>query len=279
MKIVLFKLLLQLKKLINILLDKLDDRKCIINKEESYQLKNDVDSDCIDNSIYEVLNENTYENHYNNILRYTNVNEECEQIKNDGCIEEIINKTIDLEIDTDTESNDINEFIYEEKYDENYNRIDIKAICEDRTITPIEKIYLIQLIANINVADNCVKMSLDELVNLFSNKNRNQVTKKMQDLERAGVIKIIHTNKGNIYYVLKYIKEIKYECRENNESIRNDTSITSDTFKFKEIEGERVNNEIVDLILNNISYFKKGLDWNENYLSEVVLKSNKVDGV
>lgn len=211
----------------------------------------------------------------NNILSYSNVNEEYENIKNDEYIEGVLNLAIDLE--RDIESNYIKESVDEEKYNEDYSKVDIKSICKDTTITPIEKIYLIQLIANINVDKNCVKMSMDELVSLFNNKNRNQVTKKIHYLEKMGAIKIIHTNKGNRYYILKHIKGVKPKVNNSGESIRNDTSIISDTLKCKEIEKENADDEIIKLLIKNIKYFQKGVDWNEKYLRKVTLEKNKIE--
>lgn len=277
MKNILFKIILQLKRIIDILLNKLSDEVSNTSENTSYDLEDKIDNDydCVINSVQEVLNNDTYENYYNNIL--SDINEEDNDIKNDKYIEGIINEVIDLEIDIELNniSNYEDEEKTKEKYEENYNRVDIKAIFNDKTLTDKERIYLIKLIANINREMNCVDMSISQLMNLFNNKNKTHVLDKIDDLENAGVIKKISSKKGNKYYILKHVKEVSSSVNDNKESLKNDTSINSDTFKCKEIEMKNVDKEIMDLVVNNINHFKKGLDWNQKYLNNMVLKNNK----
>lgn len=277
MKNILFKIILQLKRIIDILLNTLSDEVSNTSENTSYDLEDKIDNDydCVINSVQEVLNNDTYENYYNNIL--SDINEEDNDIKNDKYIEGIINEVVDLEIDIELNniSNYEDEEKTKEKYEENYNRVDIKAIFNDKTLTDKERIYLIKLIANINREMNCVDMSISQLMNLFNNKNKTHVLDKIDDLENAGVIKKISSKKGNKYYILKHVKVVSSSVNDNKESLKNDTSINSDTFKCKEIEMKNVDKEIMDLVVNNINHFKKGLDWNQKYLNNMVLKNNK----
>lgn len=57
MKIILFKLVLQLEKIINVLLDKLDEKRYVAFEEKRYQFENEIDRECVINDIYNVLNE------------------------------------------------------------------------------------------------------------------------------------------------------------------------------------------------------------------------------
>lgn len=182
-------------------------------------------------------------------------------------------------LDEYIESNNI---YIEEKYNENYSRVDIKALCKGSTIKDIEKVYLIKLIANINLENNEIKISMNDLGVLLNNKNRNQVNKKLTDLQAVGAIRIVSNNRGNQYYILKHIKDNRYKNQYNCESIKNDTiknytSIISDTLKCKEIEKKKVNDEIINLLNNNIKYFRSGLSWNQKYLRKMALEKNNIE--
>lgn len=276
MKRILFKIVLKLKIIIDILVNKLNYEECITSHNTSCEVENQMDNDydSIIKSVQEVLNNDTYENYYNNIL--SDINEEDNDIKNEKYIEEIISYIVDLEIDI--ECNNISNYVDEEEvkenYQENYNRADIRAIFNDKKLTDKERIYLIKLIANINREMNCVDMSISQLMNLFNSKNKTQVLKKIDDLENAGVIKKISSKKGNKYYILKHVKVVSSSVNDNKESLKNDTSINSDTFKYKEIQRENIDNEIFNVVVNNINNFKKGLEWNQEYLNNMVFKNN-----
>ena len=276
MKSILFRVILQLKKILDILLNKLNKELNPISEDINYKFENDID-DSIINNICKGLNNDTYDNYSNNILGYSIINEEWIEIEDENYIEGIIEGINDLE--NAIEDNYINnrDYIYEEKNTEDYNRPDIKSICNDQTITEIEKIYLIKLIANINLENNGVKISMNKLEVLLNNKNRNQIKKKLKDLDEAGVIRIASNSKGNRYYILKHVKCIKDKAQDNYESITNDNSIISDTLKCKEIEKKKVNDEIINLLNNNIKYFRNGLSWNQKYLRKMALEKNNIE--
>lgn len=177
-------------------------------------------------------------------------------------------------VEESNKKEEINKSDYKAK--DNYGRADIEAICEDLSLKPTEKLYLIQLIANSNIADNCIEITIDQLMNLFKNNNRNQVVKKMNDLERGGVIKKIHCKKSNRYFILKYIKTISSEAT-GAAIVKNDTSINSNTVKCKEIITEEDKVTLTKVVIENIRCFKKGIDLNEKYLGEIMLKSNKLE--
>lgn len=276
MKSVLFRVILQFKKILDILLNKLNKELNPISEDINYKFENEID-DCIINNICKVLNNDVYDNYSNNILGYSIINGEEIEIEDEKYIEGIIEGINDLE--NAIEDNYINnrDYIYEEKNTEDYNRPDIKSICSDQTITEIEKMYLIKLIANINLENNGVKISMNKLEILLNNKNRNQIKKKLKDLEEARVIRIESNSKGNRYYILKHVKYGTYKAQDNCESITNDTSIISDTLKCKEIDKRNVNDQIMNLLNNNIKYFRNGLSWNEKYLRKMALEKNNIE--
>lgn len=276
MKSILFRVILQLKKILDILLNKLNKELNPISEDINYKFENEID-DCIINNICKVLNNDVYDNYSNNILGDSIINEKWVEIQDEKYIEGIIDGINYLENAIEDSYINNRDYIYEEKNTEDYNRPDIKSICNDETITEIEKIYLIKLIANINLENNGIKISMNELEVLLNNKNRNQVKKKLKDLEEARAIRIVSNSKGNRYYILKHVKGGTYKAQDNCESITNDTSIICDTLKCKEIEKKKVNDEIINLLNNNVKYFRNGLSWNQKYLKKITLEKNNIE--
>lgn len=266
MKDFLLKILLKLKLVIDVLINKLNIQNSICSNNGECEDKIDSYKKDIITDINYSLKKVYYEEDNWNMIVLEYYEEDKKYIENTE------NEMILL--DEYIESNNI---YIEEKYNENYSRVDIKALCKDSTIKDIEKIYLIKLIANINLENNGVKISISDLETLLNNKNRNQINKKLADLQVAGAIRIVPNSKGNRYYILKHVKDSIYKNQYNCESIKNDTSITSDTSKCKEIEKKKVNDEIINLLNNNIKYCRKGLSWNQKYLRKMALEKNNME--
>ena len=242
----LVEILFKLKLVIDVLINKLNVNSSSDCHNSEYEDKTKIYNTDSIVGIYDDLKSNEHEeyNWNNTILDLEGEDEKY--------VEDIISAMIDL--DNYIEINDI--YTDKEKNDENYSRVDIKALCKDLTIKDIEKVYLIKLIANINLGNNGVEISMSELEILFNNKNRNQINKKLKDLEIAGAIRIVSNSKGNRYYILKHVKSSIYKNQYNCESIKNDTSIISDTVKSKEIINKKDKNLLVNIINKNIKYFK-----------------------
>lgn len=277
----LVKILLNLKILIDIVINILNENRYLSECNEFDKDKESIVNECVINSICKVLNSNDNEesNWKNTILGLDNEDENFNKYE-EKYIEEIIDGMI--EVEKISEEKLLYNDIYRKKDNKtdkakknifktkaNFQRVDIKSICEDLTISAIEKIYLINLIANINVGNSCIEISVDQLTVLFNNNNRNQVIKKMKDLEAAGIIKKISGVKKNKYFIFKHIKE-------NVELVKNDTSIISDTVKSKEIVNKKDKNLLVNIISKNIKYLREGIDLNENYINQIILDDNKL---
>lgn len=145
-----------------------------------------------------------------------------------------------------------------------------KQIYKDSILKPNEKYYLMCLITSINMNNNCIEISLTNLMQLFNCKKKSQVTTKLKDLEEKGVIKKISggTNEVNKYIILKYvqnsIRNEKVEVEDDKEDSRKGTSDSFDT-----------GIEALDIINKNITHYKKGIDINIKYINDILNSRDK----
>lgn len=144
-----------------------------------------------------------------------------------------------------------------------------KKIYKDTILKANERYYLMCMIENINMNNNCIEISLTELMKLFDCKKKSQVTTKLKDLEEKGAIKKFSFggNEINKYMILKYVENSvrseKIEVKDDKEHIKKDTS---DTFA--------TSIESLDIINKNISYYKEGININLRYIKEHLNKNN-----
>lgn len=153
------------------------------------------------------------------------------------------------------------------------------SISSDKELKPNEKYYLIELINNINIGNNCAELSYSELMILFNCKRKSHVIDKIRDLQNKGVIYVLVGNnkEKNKYIILKHL--YLENMLEGNEEMLS-KNMTSDNFVTTEMnrvldDGAGFNTkslehkEVMDIIINNLEHYSKGIKINEEYLRKV----------
>ena len=131
----------------------------------------------------------------------------------------------------------------------------IKNILLDQILKANEKLTFIAMVECFDFSKGYSEISISEIGEAITIKNRNTICNIVKKLETLGYIKVIHQNgKTNVYQITKYLN-FKYDDEERN--IKMEKSDLSDNTEFNDINNKESSNIEKSNLLNNIDINKE----------------------